>query len=116
MHHTSRSLTHVVLILTLGGCFPAPRGPRIVSDPDPSNKIPAIKASVQRKDMSAVTQLVKDLDSDDPAVRFYAIEGLYRLTGQTFDYRYYDDEAGREPAVEKWKAWLAGWSAGAGER
>lgn len=56
--------------------------------------------------------MVKDLDSDDPAVRFYAIGGLKRLTGQTFGYHYYEDEQQRRPALEKWKAWLQGWQAG----
>ena len=51
-------------------------------------------------------QLIRDLDSDDPAVRFYAIEGLQRLTGQTFDYHYYDDEIDRHPAMLKWRQWL----------
>jgi hypothetical protein len=84
----------------------------VVTNPDLSGKVPAIKESVAEKDMSVVAQLVRDLDNDDPAVRFYAIQGLQRLTGQTFDYRYFDDETARRPAVEKWKAWLEGWRAG----
>lgn len=83
----------------------------MVSDPDPAVKIPAIKASVAARDTSAVAQLVKDLDSDDAAVRFYAIQGLQRLTGQTFGYLYYADDEQRRPAVEKWQAWLKGWDA-----
>jgi hypothetical protein len=104
----------VVAALTgVSGCFG--RGPRpepVITDPDPAVKIPAIKASVSARDLSAVKQLVQDLESDDPAVRFYAIGGLQRLTGQTFDYHYYHDEEERQAAVEKWKAWLAGWEAG----
>ena len=96
--------------LTIGCAAPAPR--RAVTNPDLSGKIPAIKASVQAKDMSAVRQLVKDLDSDDPAVRFFTIQGLQRLTGETFEYRYFDDERERRPALERWQAWLRGWEAG----
>jgi len=89
------------------------RDPRCaVTNPDPSAKIPAIKASVQTNDTSVVQQLIKDLESDDPAVRFYAIAGLQRLTGQTFGYQYYADEPQRAAAVQQWKAWLAGWEAG----
>ncbi len=88
------------------------RGPASVSNPDPSVKIPAIKAAVEANSLTAVRQLVKDLDSDDPAVRFYAIQGLQRLTGETFGYTFYADEAGRAEAVDKWNAWLAGWEAG----
>jgi hypothetical protein len=86
-------------------------GPRTVGNPDPSSKIPAIESAVATKDFSSVAQMVKDLDSDDPAVRFYAIGGLKRLTGQTFGYLYYDDEIQRRPALEKWKLWLQGWEA-----
>jgi hypothetical protein len=97
------------------GCA-APRPKLAVSNPDPSGKIPAIKLSVQNRDMTAVRQLVKDLESDDPAVRFYAIQGLSRLTGEELGYRYFDDEEDRRPALEKWQAWLRGWEAGQRER
>jgi hypothetical protein len=97
-------LVFLVGLLVLG-CN-APRGPFVVTDPDPANKIPAIKKMVRAKDMSSARQLVKDLDSDDPAIRFYAIGGLQRLTGETFGYQYFADEAQRKPALEKWKQWL----------
>jgi hypothetical protein len=80
---------------------------RDVTNPDPSGKIPAIVEAVRKGDRRAVNQLVKDLDNDDPAVRFYAIEGLRRLTGHTFNYRYYDGEDERQPAIQAWKQWLA---------
>ncbi len=88
------------------GCT-APRGPLVVTDPDPSIKIPAIEVAVQGHDLKATPQLVRDLESDDPAVRFYAIEALHKLTGERFGYLYYADEEKRQPAVDQWKAWLA---------
>lgn len=94
----------LLLIPLVGGCF-APEKPSITSD-DPSLKIPAIRQSALAHNRSAVHQLVKDLDSDDPAVRFYAINGLKEITGNTFGYRYYDEEAERKPAVDLWKQWL----------
>ena len=97
------------------GCA-APRPQRAVSNPDPSGKIPAIKLSVESRDMSAVRQLVTDLESDDPAVRFYAIQGLQRLTGEEFGYQYFADEEDRRPALEQWQAWLRGWEAGQREQ
>ena len=78
-----------------------------VSNPDPSGKIPAIVEAAKRGDRRVINQLVKDLDNDDPAVRFYAIEGLRRLTGETFGYKYHDDEDERQPAIQAWKQWLA---------
>jgi hypothetical protein len=85
-----------------------PRPPLVVTDTDPSIKIPAIEKAVRERDMKASRQLVKDLDSDDPAVRFYAIDGLRRLTKQDFGYRYFDDDDRREPACRKWQQWLDG--------
>ena len=81
-------------------------GPRHVTDEDPSDKIPAIKHAVQSKDRSALPQLVKDLNSDDPAVRFYAIDALRKLCGQDFGYRYYEDDEQRKAAVVRWNNWL----------
>jgi hypothetical protein len=88
------------------------RAPRNIADSDPSSKIPAIVAKVGEKDLSAVKQLVADLESDDPAVRFYAIGGLQRLTGETLGYQYFVDDEQRADAVGRWKAWLDGWTAG----
>ena len=95
-----------VLIATLVGCT-APKPQSVVTDEDPSVKIPAITSAVQKKDLRAAKQLVADLDSDDAAVRFYAIQGLTRLTGETFDYNYYDNDAARQPAIQRWRDWLA---------
>jgi hypothetical protein len=95
----------LLIAVALTGCSrPTGRG---ILDEDASYKIPAIKSAVAHKDKSAVKQLVTDLNNEDAAIRFYAIEGLRRLTGQTFDYRYYDDERDRQPAVQRWKAWLS---------
>lgn len=95
----------MILLLIAGGCArPTGRG---IADDDASFKIPAIKEAAKEKDRSAIPQLIHDLNSTDPAVRFYAIEALRRLTGETFDYRYYQSERDRQPAIEKWKAWSA---------
>ncbi len=97
----------VMVGATICGCT-APRPPLVVTDPDPSVKIPAIKLAVEHKDHKATEQLVKDLDSDDPAIRFYAINGLRELTGENFGYLYYQDANERQPAVQRWQAWLRG--------
>ena len=90
----------------LAGCG-GPPPVRHVTNPDPSGKIPAIIEAVKKGDRSALPQLVKDLDNDDPAVRLYSIEGLRRITGHTFGYNYYDDEDERQPSIQLWKQWLA---------
>src|SRR5687767_7489086 len=82
----------VVLAVALGsGCSAPPREPDL-ADPDPALKIPAMKRVVKAGDRKAVAQLVKDLDSDDPAVRFYAIRTLEGLTGDRLGYVYYVGE------------------------
>ena len=82
-------------------------GPRTVYNADPARKIPAIIHAADAHDTSVIPELVKNLDSDDPAIRFYANRGLRDLTGQDFGYRYYEDETHRGPAVLRWKQWLA---------
>lgn len=86
------------------GCF-APDKPDINS-PNAELKIPAIESAVHAGDRKVIPQLVACLSSDDAAVRFYASDGLQKLTGQTFGYRYYDDESQREPAIKSWQHWL----------
>jgi hypothetical protein len=88
-----------------GGCIFGGREKPDINSPDASLKIPAIKSAVDRKDMSVVGNLIKDLDSDDPAVRFYAIQGLQRLTGETFGYAYFADADTRRPALQQWQRW-----------
>lgn len=93
------------MALAAGGCFS--REPIRLTSADPGSKIPAIRRAVREHDREAARELVKDLESDDPAVRFYAIRGLRDLVGEDFGYVYYQDESARQPAVEKWKSWLA---------
>jgi hypothetical protein len=95
------------LLVFAGGCVP-PRPKLVVTDADPSVKIPAIKKAVDERNLAATRQMVKDLESDDPAVRFYAVEGLRKLTGEDFGYSWFDeDDDARQAAVKKWQAWLA---------
>lgn len=86
------------------GCV-HPRAPLIVTDPDPSIKIPATAKAVRGHDLSAVPQLIRDLESDDPAVRLYASHALAKLTDQDLGYRYYDDDDHRAAAVDRWRHW-----------
>ena len=87
------------------GC--TPHDPRRIGATDPTNNIPAIQEAARDRDRQAIPQLVQELESDDPAVRFYAIEALHKLTGEMFGYRYYDDVEQRRPAVARWKRFVA---------
>jgi len=97
--------TLCVLIALAAGCS-EPKGPRTAKSPDPTVSIPAIKTDVQNRDQKDVAQMVANLNDDDPAVRFYSVQGLRRLTGDDFGYRYYENEEARAPAVARWKQWL----------
>src|SRR6478752_4183857 len=79
-----------------GGCsLGGGREPISISSHDPAAKIPAIKKAVSARDSQTAPHLVKSLESDDPAVRFYAIRGLQDLTGETFGYVWYADDRDR---------------------
>ena len=103
-----RRLFAVMLAVSpLCGACQAPRPDPDVRHPDPSVKIPAMKQAVREQDHAAAAQLVEDLDSDDPAIRLYAIQALQRMTGEDHGYRYWDDSMDRAPAIARWRAWLA---------
>ena len=93
-------------VITAGGCT-APRPRPDITDADPSVSIPGIKIAADRKDASAAPELVKALESDDPAIRFFAIGALIKITGgERFGYEYYYDEEQRKPSIAKWQEWL----------
>jgi HEAT repeat protein len=100
-----RCIILLYAVAALAGCH-EPTGPRTVQSRDLDVKIPAIKRAGETKDQAAVKQLVADLDSDDAAVRLFAIKGLEDITGETFGYVYYADFEQRRPAVQKWREWL----------
>lgn len=96
----------IPLLLLAVGCS-GYTGPRSVVNDDPAVKIPEIRKAVDRGDRSVMPQLVADLDSDDAAVRLYAIQALQRLSGASFDYDWtLADRTKRRPAIEKWKAYV----------
>ena len=49
----------------------------------------------------------EDLESDDGAVRFYAIEALQRLTGERSGTCTTRTKSTVNPHLKKWKDWLA---------
>ena len=87
--------------LIAGGC--TPREDRSIVAIDPLNSIPAIQEAARKKDTKAIPDLIKQLDNDDPAIRFYAISALRDITGQTFGYHYFDDKPTRKPAIQRWQ-------------
>ena len=83
-----------------GGCA----GPREVgfNANDPGAKLAAIIQAGREKDREAIPHLIEQLESDDQAVRMYAILALERITGTRKGYRYYAPPAERKNAVRRW--------------
>jgi hypothetical protein len=103
-------LSDIKLILAAALCAVAVScvgrdAPSIKSN-DPDALVPAIKAGVRKDDTHILPYLVKDLDSDDPAIRMYSIDGLRRMTGQDFGYVYFAEPEDRRAAVARWQEWL----------
>jgi len=89
----------------LAGCA-APREAPVVGHPSPEVNIAAMRRAARDRDVTAAKSLVHELESDDPAVRFYAINALQRLTGERRGYEFFAPEEKRAEAVERWKQWL----------
>jgi hypothetical protein len=88
------------------GCS-APRPAPNIADADPQVKIAGIKQAEARQDRAALPALVEQLESDDPAVRLFALGALQKFTGgERFGYEYYFDEEQRKPSLVKWRQWL----------
>jgi hypothetical protein len=89
----------LILLTCLAGCG-GYAGPRSVVNDDPAVKIPEIRRAVDRDDRSIIGQLLNDLDSDDPAVRFYAHEALERFAGAPLTFDWHEaDRADRRDAI-----------------
>lgn len=80
-------------------------GPTIRPDfnsPEPAARNSAIVNAAATKDRAAVPDLVRMLQSDDPATRLLAITALERITGERLGYDLGDSEAARAQAVSRW--------------
>jgi hypothetical protein len=93
------------LVLLTGGCFTP--DPKSLDSDRATSAIPAIKDAADQNNRQAIPRLIVLLDDNDSAIRFAAINALEKMTGQTFDYHYYDDIPDRQPAIQRWQHWLA---------
>jgi HEAT repeat protein len=97
-----RSFAYILLALFLASC-----GPTITADfnsPEPAARNAAIVKAAEHKDKAAVPDLVRMLDSDDPATRLLAIDALERITGETLGFEASAPEMERRHAVDRWQA------------
>ncbi len=107
--YTCRPMVRPVM-LAAAVCPLVSCGPTIrpsFDSPEPAARNAAIVAAARSGDRRAVPDLVRMLDSDDPATRLLAIRTLERLTGQTFGYDHAAERRDREPAVRRWREFAA---------
>lgn len=88
----------------LVGCFPTAK--KGFDSPDNALRIDASVQAAESGDAKAVPDLVRLLDSDDPATRLVAIRSLEKITGTTLGYDHAGNVSQREAGVQRWQGWL----------
>ena len=99
----------MLFILVLAGCgdsFDHQMGLSDLENPSPTIRIMAIKWAGENKVKEAIPQLVDSLEEEDSSVRFYAIEGLRRITGTDNGYDYKAPVHERTVSVERWRDFM----------
>jgi len=97
-----------ILMVAFAGFGLAGCGPVVTpsfDSPEPAARNAAIVQAAETRDKGSVGDLVKMLDSDDPATRVLAIRTLERITGETLGYDPHADATARAIATRKWHAW-----------
>jgi hypothetical protein len=98
-----------MIISMLAGCgtsYDRKMGLSDLDSPNPTVRIMAIKWAGDNKVSQAVPKLVDFLQDEDKSVRFYAIEGLQRITGTDNGYDYKAATHIRAAAVKRWREYL----------
>jgi len=90
-------------LVPAAGCQSAEQQRKQLSSPDAVGRVRAAVWLAETGDSEALHRLVGLLEDRDRAVRMYAILALQRLTGQTYNYRYYASEPQRRRAVLRWQ-------------
>ncbi|MDX2133095.1 MAG: HEAT repeat domain-containing protein [Planctomycetota bacterium] len=96
----------VLLWVLVPGCAASVRPD--FNSPDPAARNAAIIEAYAARDDKAIPDLVRMLDSDDPATRLLAIRTLESLTGTRLGYDPAAPSFEREPAVRAWAERVAG--------
>ncbi len=99
-----------LVTLVSGGCGSSVLSRRIaLSDLDNRSstvRIRAIKWAGENRIEAAVPKLVDFLEDEDASVRFYAIEGLRRITDVDNGYDYKSSAQRRAASVDRWREFL----------
>lgn len=82
---------------------------------DPRIRIDAAIKAVAEQRLELAAQLVENLSDRDGAVRMFSAAALRKLTGRDFGYKPHGTIVEREEAVGRWRTWLVGEAARAGD-
>lgn len=99
---TTPRLAAALWVTLLASCGPTIRPD--FNSPEPAARNDAIVNAAATKDRAAVPDLVRMLESDDPATRCLAINALDAIVGERLGYDGADDEMTRKAAIARWKA------------
>ena len=106
MTQGSRTIGGMVVLAAMAGCGGSIK-PSFDS-PEPAARNAAIVHAASTGDKTAIPDLVRMLESDDPATRMLAITTLERLTGETHGYVAKDKPSVRREAVRRWQEAVGG--------
>lgn len=96
------ALTAGAILGVVPGCVGIPRG---FDSPEPAARIDAAAKATREGDLGSLAELIRMLESSDPASRLAAIRALERLTGETMGYNHAGSLPERAEAVERWWVW-----------
>ena len=91
---------------TIGGCA-NPDDAVGFQEKDPAARLRAIRRATSEQDHAAIPDLIRALESDDPAERLFAFRGLEKLTGQTLGYDHAASREDRTQAAKRWAEWYS---------
>ena len=94
----------VFIQLQLMGCAPSATDGGF-SNPAPGARVYAIEDAIKFNRREQIPEIVECLCSDDDLLRFLAIGGLQRMTGQDLGYKFDDQEPLRLVAYRRWRQW-----------
>lgn len=95
------------LCVGLPGCADAGRAEGF-QEADPAARMRAIRGAAGANDRESLRDLIRSLESDDPAERLLASQALSRRTGLSFGFDYAADRSSRQAAVQRWVDWYQG--------
>jgi len=100
-----RAVCFLALMASAGGCGGSVRSPELgdLQSGDVVVRVRAMRWAADNGVAAAKPFLVDDLESEDEAIRFFAIAALRRLSGTDYGYDFKANAAERAGAVERWR-------------